>query len=946
MKIKRSILKKAGLSSIIHQNVQSLGNSVDKINEMLQDHEDCRIMCISEHWKSEGQLENLGIRNFNLISAFCREEGKHGGSAIYVHKSVRAKKRPKLNKLSVCGIFECAVAECRIGEVNIVIVAIYRPPPGDLKQFMEKTEQLMLNISRENKAIFFAGDFNIEVLKDCKVGYELVSLLNSFNLVQAITENTRVTAGSGSCIDNIFTSSDIADSSTIEYFISDHKAQKVIFETKMVGISGDSKKRFFSQENKDNFLRCLRDQNWENVFNVNSNNVNKQWDSFISTFVRIFNQNFPLMPVKNKNPKPFKSHPEVVNCKQRLNLLLTLSHHNDQYKDAYKTTKKEYDDLLKNIKIKNYENRISSSDNKMKCMWTITKEITGKNSHNNDVQLEGSPETVANDFNVFLVNIIPNIVQKLEISPYRCNITNNNQSMFIKPLTPEEVCKLAGEIKNKHSSGVDEIPTSLIKYCVEEIKYVLCFLINNSFKFGIYPSQLKTALIKPLYKKGNPQKMDSYRPVSLLPGFSKFFELAMCKRIVTFLNRCNLINKNQHGFIRGKSTQTAIYQFVQSVVNHFERGEAALGIFLDLSKAYDCLDRDILLEKMERYGIRGQALNWVGSYLQDRKQLVGIHKNGQLSKSKVLSNNYGIAQGSIMGPVLFVIFVNDLYLVADEPWQTIINYADDTNLLIGNRRSCQLVADSKFLTSNVSAWFNENRLILNSEKTNLVLFRTKQSNFDKMESLETLGNTLKVSENTKFLGVYIDENLDWSCHIGRLQKKLGSICYGVRVVGRYMSEKALRVLYFANFESRLKYGIIFWGRDSKVQNIFVAQKRVIRIIKKMDLGQSCRNTFRSLGVMTVHALYIYECLMFFYKNKNSLFQNPHINRHNTRSNHQMYPTHRLQMTEKSPGYMCLKLYNRLPVEIKRLTSQKMFKRELKKMLIQLEPYCLDDYLSV
>lgn len=421
----------------------------------------------------------------------------------------------------------------------------------------------------------------------------------------------------------------------------------------------------------------------------------------------------------------------------------------------------------------------------------------------------------------------------------------------------------------------------------------------------------------------------------------------MCKRIIEFMNHCNLINKNQHGFIKGKSTQTALYQFIQSIIKHFENREAALGIFLDLSKAYDCLHREILLNKMEKYGIRGQPLEWVRSYLQNRQQIVAVTKDGQSSRSGTLSNDYGIAQGSIIGPILFVIFINDLYSVADEPWQTIINYADDTNLLIGDKNSLNLVSNSQYLTSKIEAWFADNGLILNAEKTDLVLFRTKQSNFGKLEGLPIVGKDITVSENTRFLGVYLDENLDWSFHLDKLLKTLGTICYGIRFTGKYLSEQCLKILYSANFESRLKYGIMFWGRDGRVQNIFIAQKRVMRIIKKMDYRQSCRNTFRSMGLMTVYALYIYECLMFFFNNRSLFFQNPQVNKYNTRLTHQiMYPTHRLQITEKTPHYMCIKLFNKLPMDIKTIVSNQKFKRELKKLLIQLEPYHLDDYLNM
>lgn len=911
---------------------------------MLQENPECMILCMSEHWKSTEQLDNLGINNFNLMSAFCREEGRHGGSAIYIHKSISAKQRHGLSKFSLCEIFECAAAECKIGEISLVIIAIYRPPQGNVRLFMDTLEELLANICQENKAIVVAGDFNIELLKDNKVGCELITVFNSFNLVQTVTENTRVTAISGSCIDNVFTNLRTVECKVIEYFISDHMAQKVAFETKSTAVSDNINKRIFSPENKSSFLRTLKDQNWNNVYNIDCNNVNGQWDNFISTFIRIFNQNFPPTKIKTKKTKSFKTHPDVINYKQKLDLLLTLSRHNDRYKEAYKSVKQNYDNVLKRIRIRDYDNRISKSDNKMKCMWTIIKEITGKNRDCSEIQLEGNAEIIANNFNSFLVNEIPNMVQNVQRDSYGC-IIPNDKSMFLEPVSPDEVCELADQIKNKHSSGIDEIPTSLIKMSVSELRDVLCFIINNSFKFGIFPNQLKTALIKPLYKNGDPQIMKSYRPISLLPGFSKLFELAMSKRIVNFMNYCHLISRNQHGFIKGKSTQTALYQFIQSVIRHFENKEVALGIFLDISKAYDCLDRDILLNKLERYGIRGQPLKWVKSYLQDRKQLVGINKNGHLSKSQTLLNNYGIAQGSILGPTLFVVFMNDLYSVADDSWQSIINYADDTNLLVGDKTRSQLISKSQSLTSKAAKWFNENGLVLNSEKTNIVLFKTKRSNFDNLEQLLLMEKNIIISENTKFLGVYVNENLDWGFHVDGLLKRLGSISYGMRITGRYLSEHSLKVLYCANFESILRYGIIFWGRDGKIQNAFVAQKRVIRIIKKMDYRQSCRNTFKSMGIMTVYALYIYECLMFFFNNRASLFTDSRTNKYNTRLDNQIYPTHHLNITEKSPNYMCIKLYNKLPIEIKQITSQKKFKVALKRLLIELEPYHLDDYLN-
>lgn len=254
----------------------------------------------------------------------------------------------------------------------------------------------------------------------------------------------------------------------------------------------------------------------------------------------------------------------------------------------------------------------------------------------------------------------------------------------------------------------------------------------------------------------------------------------------------------------------------------------------------------------------------------------------------------------------------------------------------------ELTAKAKEFFNLVTEWFTSNKLILNKDKTNVLLFKTKQSNIIKPSQIELNNKELNLMENAKFLGIYINENLNWSFHINKLIKKLNSICYGIRIVGTYMNEKSLKILYYANFESVLKYGIIFWGRDSMTQNIFVIQKRLIRIIKKMSYLQSCRSVFKSLGIMTIFAVYIYECLMFFFRNKN-LFDLKPKHEYRTRTLDINYIKHRLTLTEKSPHYMCIKLFNSLPGRLKCITSPKKFKLELRKLLIDLEPYNLKEF---
>ena len=935
------IQAKGKTKSIIHQNVQSIGNSIDRLNDMLNTNRQCEILCITEHWKQEEQLRSLSITDFRLISVFCREEGKHGGSAVYSKKSLKCKARTKLNNLSISSVFECAAVECDFGKVKAIIVSIYRPPTGDIKIFMDKVEQVLVNIFNENKLIFIVGDFNIELLKENKLKTELLSLFNSFNVNQTIFENTRITDSGGSCVDNIFTNSNFVQANAFENYVSDHTAQKIVFRTECPDQMPLKYKRFFSEENKNNFMYCLREQDWLDVYNVGKDDVNKQWNIFMNTFQGLFDQNFPRRLHRKKQKSKTYDNQDVIECKHRLDIMLTLARHDQSYKELYKNEKKAYDRLLVTARATKYENRITQSDNKIKCMWAICKEINGKHAHHSDIEVEGDPEYIANEYNKHLLSIVPELLNDLMCVPFNSTIKENPRSMFLKPVTPNEISEIAQKLKNKHSSGFDEVPTSIVKIATIEVKNVLCYIINNSFSYGVFPENLKIALIKPLYKKGDPENLDNYRPISLLPGFSKIFEVAMSERLVNFMNECNLFSNCQHGFIRGKSTQTAIFDFIKSVLQHLENDELALGLLLDLSKAYDCLDRDLLIRKLEMYGIRGNAKEWLAAYLRDRRQAVTITK-GKSCRSEILPNNVGIAQGSILGPVLFIIFVNDLALLLNSPCHHLVRYADDTNLIIGSKKIHDLLLKAKDFVALVINWFARNKLILNRDKTNILLFRTKQSTVIKPSHMEFDNNEIEISNSAKFLGIHINEHLDWSGHINILTKKLNSICYGIRITGKYMNQKTLRILYFANFESILKYGILFWGGHSSVQRVFVVQKRVIRVIKKKNYLESCRTVFKELGIMTTYAIYIYECLMFFVKNKNIFDLTPKHN-YSTRTLDVNYPIHRLALSETCPHYMCLKFFNALPERLKNVSCHKKFKIEVRKMLVDLEPYNLRDF---
>lgn len=930
--------------SVIHQNVQSLGNVVERIESELKEHPECEVLCITEHWKSEDQIKYLTIRNFKLISSLCRGELEHGGSAVYVKKNIKARPREDLKVLSIIGVFECAATECKLGSMQAIVVSIYRPCNGNMRIFFNRLEELLQITFKEGKCICITGDFNIQMHCENREKSELYGLMSSFNLHHTINDYTRVTSSGKSCIDNIFTNVENYRAIVFDMHVSDHRAQKIIFSCKSVKEDLCRMSRCFSEEAKSNFLLRLREQDWQTVYQVCTVDVNSQWDTFTSVFLQVFNECFPVKMMRPGRNRHVPDDPEICNCKNRLDVLLMLSRQNKNYSELYNKTKKEYDRLLVKHKSNLYQKKIYASDNKNKTMWAICNEIGGKVSKGNECQVEGDAHSIANEFNVFFNDSISSLVDNVPDYVFSCsNFTENDRTLYLRPTTPEEIVELAKSIKNKQSSGEDEIPASIVKYCIHEIKNVLSYIVNHSFKQGTFPQKLKLAVIKPLLKAGNPEDMNNYRQVSLLPSFSKLFELAICQRVMRFLWESNVFSDTQHGYLAGRSTQTAIFDFTQSIIGYLEKNKLALGIFLDLSKAYDLLNREYLVRKLYSYGIRGKANEWFQSYLSDRTQRVSVMKDGVAAKSDIIESNIGVAQGSIAGPVLFVIFLNDLCNIISNTDGAITNYADDTNLLVGSETISDLINKGEELFLKAEAWLGTNRLVLNKKKTNIVIFSTSRCRKEKPETVKIKDTQINVSDYTKFLGLYIDKFLQWNRHAEYLHKTLNTVCYAIRLISKYMDRKTLKILYYANFESVFKYGIMFWGIRENLERIFLIQKRVLRIIKGMGFLDSCRGAFKNDQMLTVYGVYLYECLIFLKKNV-SKFDNRTNFAYETRSLDINFPLHKLTLTENNPSYMCIRIYNRLPNVIKELGIED-YKTNVKNLLIDLEPYSLADFFK-
>lgn len=403
----------------------------------------------------------------------------------------------------------------------------------------------------------------------------------------------------------------------------------------------------------------------------------------------------------------------------------------------------------------------------------------------------------------------------------------------------------------------------------------------------------------------------------------------------------------QHGFLKNKSVDTAVFEFVTAVLSALERGNLACGLFIDLSRAFDTIDHKLLLEKLFRYGIRGQAYLWFECYLRGRCQNVVLTDGLESARSETLDISIGVPQGSILGPLMFIIFINDLPdTLTNDAHFKLINYADDTNLLIEADSVAALVESGNNQFSAVSEWFLLNGLTLNREKTQCVVFRTSQSRSEVPDTFSFQNTVVTVAECSRMLGLYLDSNIDWHSHTDHLCGKLSSCCYALRVLGEHASYEVLKTAYFGLFHSLLKYGIMFWGQSSFAEDVFKIQKRAVRILHRLKVRESCRGIFRQNNMLTVTALYIHGCMMFLKKHPHYFGDCIPDHRYETRVPLRYnYPIHRLTSTERGPLYSCIKIYNHLPVCLREDIARYSFKGRLFEYLCNMEPYSLAEFFS-
>ena len=361
---------------------------------------------------------------------------------------------------------------------------------------------------------------------------------------------------------------------------------------------------------------------------------------------------------------------------------------------------------------------------------------------------------ICNNFNDYFSTIAENILTSSKhpiLNSFDKYLTNSpeNSSVF-EPCDPSEVNLLINQLNPLKSSGPNGIPTKIMQMISNIICVPLSKIYNIPIPTGTHPDKLKNANVIPIFKKGSRLIISNYRPISLLSNLNKIFEKITYKRIYEFLEKHNILYDLQFGFRAKHSTTHALINITEKIRLALDNGKSACGIFIDLQKAFDTVNHDILLKKMNHYGFRGKINEWLRSYLCERNQKVII--NGISSESRFI--HHGVPQGSVLGPILFLLYINDLHNCIKN--STTFHFADDTNLLnISHNYKKEVNKDLKSLVQ----WLKANKISLNNDKTELIYFHKVNNTIPTDNMIKLNGKKLYPSKKIKYLGVYLDETL-------------------------------------------------------------------------------------------------------------------------------------------------------------------------------------------
>lgn len=633
-----------------------------------------------------------------------------------------------------------------------------------------------------------------------------------------------------------------------------------------------------------------------------------------------------------------------------------LNNPDPQFLRFYKKYRNICNNLIITTKQKYYIKKIEDSGYDSKVIWNIVNDVsenkkTALNIQSLDINGEkilthDDPKAIADYANHYFSNIGTTLATNILKATNKTQNLLTSQikqqnylhpTLILAPTSTKEIVDTILSLKTSSAAGNDQISPYILQHTIPFITTPLKHIVDLSFKNGSFPNQLKHATVIPIYKSGTKTSIENYRPISLLSVLSKIIEKIVKNRLVSHLECHKILSPNQFGFRKNLSTESAILDLTENITNSLDEGDSCLAIFLDLAKAFDTVSHSILIERLSQIGIRDSTLEWFSSYLTGRSQSVRINN---LAVSDPLPIQFGVPQGSVLGPILFLIYINNLCNLPITG--KLISFADDT-VLIARHKTWKGTFD---IAENdiglVKSWLDANLLTLNGHKTKFVTFSlsaVSQPNdtynitihsCSKSDFFCTCPNLERVT-HIKYLGVMIDNKLRWDQHLASLTPRIRKLSYVFRTLRNILTPVILKTVYYALCQSLLGYGIIIWGGCAQtiIDPLHKAQKMILRVINKRPMRYSSIRLFTEYNVLNTRQLYLKFMLThFLYKyNKKTLLQHNYTTRTIT-NRHYTVPKLHTTSAQRQFVYLAPKIFNLLPDYLKTDLQLHTFKKQI------------------
>nr|CAI5820161.1 unnamed protein product [Callosobruchus analis] len=753
-------------------------------------------------------------------------------------------------------------------------------------------------------------------------------IFQSYGLRRTVFVETR----GKSCLDNIFTnySNHIISAEVFDTCLSDHKSVSIQYKTDTLPIL---KTRInycpITQQGINQLYAAIEACDWT-FTNDRSLTPSNKMDIFIETIMRESEKSFPeksrLIEIEPKcNYRINWFTDEVRYYRECLHLMTSLRKQNPSH--VSNSDLREFRNIYRNVihtaKKNANDSYIKKHSNTQKAMWVVIRS-------NNPVKATNASQNIsANEFNDYFVEIANKVIDripqsKINLSLY-LNKIQSSQSFRFEKTSIIEVRDIISSLKNTNSKDTYNMNSKIIKALKNLIASPLCKIFNECIVTCTFPQSLKTSRVVPIHKHGSLKDVSNFRPISIIPVIAKVFETILNKQLITYFETSNLLSKSQYGFRKNKSTTLAMVELVEYIYQTFDKGNIARATFFDLMKAFDCVSHGLLIEKLSRYGFESDSLQLIASYLDERVQYVAL--NG--AKSRNLLSKLGVPQGSILGPTLFIIFINDLVACQS---QHLVLYADDTTSISSSSTLHSLDIHTASRVEVVEDWFLANNLCLNKTKTQTIDF-----------TLRHLGYNQDIF--VKSLGFYLDNRLTWEQHISHLCAKLNKSIFVIRSLVNCVSHKVILQAYYSYFYSHMVYGVLLWGHSSHASRVFALQRKCLRVMYQLGYRDSCVGTFTNMGILTLPSVYILDCLMYVKRNISNYSKNLDFHSYQTRyRNNIVIPYSRVQRARDGHNFYGIKFYNLLPELVKSLSTEH-FKRKLKVYLKQKAFYSICDFID-